>query len=239
MKTILFILFLFYFPIYAQLVDEGFETTGEPPTNYDVNNWGTSGTVNWDFTGDPLVGSESCMVSNGTSQARVVTVSSYAETYAFMIVRFDTLCDVSGAVKPFFSFQASTVAQAAVYIDANENIYIDHGTGNATDASGFTFVIDTDYYFWMHYVKGTGADGIIQVWASETPTKPALIVEVTNGSSTGDINRYYVWSDDGEFTTCFDEWYISETVIGDYGEPAVIQAGFPKFSKFPKWGGFK
>ncbi len=60
-------------------------------------------------------------------------------------------------------------------------------------SSGVDIALSTTYHIWVHYVKGTGANAVLDVYISTTADKPSSAqIAISDGDSTGDIS-FLTW----------------------------------------------
>jgi hypothetical protein len=184
----------------GRIVCQNFEAVG-----YDNGEtWSDSG-ANPNYTVNALRGSQSCLLASSGNWARP-EFASQSEVWGFF--RFSssdvsTDCDI-------FRLRQSTTNRLVISVN-NSNIILTHGS--ASDTGATTLSVDTTYFVWFHYKKGTGADGEGNLWISTSVTKPGSEeCTITNGSSTTDVTRSYIYIDSSP-DVIYDQVLIDDAVI--------------------------
>lgn len=92
------------------------------------------------------------------------------------------------------------------------------GNGEIYSANSTAIVIDTPYHFWMRYVKGTGANGVAELWISPTAVRGAAIITrtISTGAATADAVKVQFGSiTSGSGGKVWDNLIISTADPGD------------------------
>src|SRR5690349_15328802 len=130
----------------------------------------------------PLVGSQSLKVGVVETYNQFTGVS---EIYGYFQCY---MSDISGA-DFIFSFRTSGDAnQMRVRILSDGAIRIYDSANNTTDSSAGAFAQGSVNHVWVYYLKGTGANGVLQCHVAATDTKPGSpTVATTTSASTANV----------------------------------------------------
>lgn len=210
MKKILIFLLLTIISVNAQIRFDDFEETGAPTGWFNQ-----TGTSDFDYTAAPLSGLQS-LYSNGVSGTKLAYAAlgaDYGTLYGAFMAKYSRL--PAGAAF-YIRFYINTTEKGYFGVNTAGKFQLVHGTGTATG----TLVITpgTLYYVWFEYVAGSGANGVIRVYVSTDGIRPASAeAEVTNGSASGSINRFYViTSASTGGNQIIDDLTLSTTLPGDF-----------------------
>jgi hypothetical protein len=100
-----------------------------------------------------------------------------------------------------------------VILTSTGALQIFDGSGSSSTGGG-TVSANTSYYIWLHRLKGSGANGVADVYISTTTTKPgAATLSISNGSTTADAANIQIYNNGGD-TMITDYLRVSTTVIG-------------------------
>jgi hypothetical protein len=165
----------------SYIIEENFEATG-----YDLGGWSETlngGTIDEDYTGTVLQGSQSLRLLSGGSVTynQKAFASSGDHFYFFFMLRYTTISDANSV----FTLYRTGVDECKVQLTAGGAWQIYNGTiGTSAGATSSA----TTYFVWGEWQKGTGANGIARIWVSTTSTKPGSpTVEITNGDSANNV----------------------------------------------------
>lgn len=188
------------------LICQNFEGTG-----YDNSEtWTEAGTVTEDYTTTILRGTQSCLVHRGPPDASLDSPAFAASGTVHMMLRFQ----VSNVDNAWDMIKIRNAANADICIaELYTNVFhLHHGTATANGT--FTVSVNTLYYVWIDYVKGTGANGTAAIYVSSTGTKPAADASLTTGSSSTDAThiRFEEYNDKN---LVVDQIYVDDAVLGD------------------------
>lgn len=200
-----------------------FETL-EGPGYLNPGNWSESlggGTITDDYTGTVLAGSYSLFIENsagtGTTVTRNTAPASATGTLYFFFL-FRPL--VISAQTRIFVFENSMGTEVcAVDIKADGALIINNGTANATTTGVMS--MNTTYFVWGFYAKGTGADGLAYIAFSTTGTRPTSgpgnYAEVTTGSMTTDVTdtAVKITNNGGQSSAIWDTIIVDDAQIPD------------------------
>jgi hypothetical protein len=133
-----------------------------------------------------------------------------AEVWVRYRVRFTTAN--AGVAMYFVNYSFSNIG--LLYRQADGSLTIEPaGGGQATTVA--TSSINTTYWVWARFKKGTGSNAEMEVWFSTTSTKPAdgsnNNAEVTNG--TGTTNVDFVQWQTNSATSYIDEVRVAAASI--------------------------
>jgi hypothetical protein len=175
------------------LVNQGFEGTG-----YDNGETWTGSSVDPDYTGVVLAGSQSLqLVTTGTVANAWVSFTGQDAVYSKLLLY---VVSTPGTNQVFATIRNGTTVLASFTIaGANRNLRATAaGGGNATSSG--VMPTGTPLYVWLEYVKGTGSNAIARAgWrlVSDGDFKPALTstgaqTAISTGSATSQGDRWYI-----------------------------------------------
>lgn len=166
------------------LINQNFEGTG-----YDNSETWTetaTGTVDEDYTGDVIAGSQSLriVVSTQTGETRkdITAISDI-----FVYFRFKR---VSGTTLRLITFRDTTNTRGLVNLNSSGTLTLNHGSASASTVG--TIAASDSVHIWVRYTQGTGADGFMEVGFSTDGTKPTSgnnYASTSVGTSTTTVNR--------------------------------------------------
>lgn len=180
------------------LVEENCEGAGTP------SGWTNSGSPNWDYTTTVLQGSESCLLSAGSTSYDTFTAVGSAHGYA--LVRFLTLPVSTVTICGFRATDDSARGLARMNSSGQIAMF-----ANGSDSSFTVDAMSTGvtYHLWWNFT----ASGACEVGFSTDGTKPTSgnkFASKTGGSGT--VGRYSIY---GTASTIFDRMLASTTAIGN------------------------
>jgi hypothetical protein len=133
-------------PPAATEIGEGFEETGAP------SGWGSSGTVDWDKTESPLVGSQSLWINTVSSTA--TNGSAYADaSVAYAKVRI-SMTNLPSNTTTLLSIKNSSDTTLAGLRVASSGAISLFANGTASANSTGTISVNTEYDLWLAFVSG-------------------------------------------------------------------------------------
>lgn len=174
--------------------------------------WVQAGTPTWAYATAPapLQGSYSLQI-NASADAATHSFTAQSDVWAYYL--FSTSNAANTSMRVYF-LDAADAAQAEA--SANSATYWRANSGGGTNANSTVgdVVTDTKYHIWLHYVKGTGANAILEIYASTDGIKGTVKANRTSGTSTGDAAKIRL--NLSTSTLCiFDRVIVSSTEIGD------------------------
>lgn len=175
-----------------------------------VGGWTDAGTPVWAYTTAPapLEGTRSFACDSQTD-ASVHGFTAQSDVWAFCVFNLN----VYGA-SIFQLLNSSDVVVGAIAFTAGGAVRASNGTVTA-DSSAATVIATTTYYLWMHYTKGTGANGVTDLYVSATTTIPGSpTISVTGGDAATDASKFRMFCNSFGVTGIFDKIRISATAIG-------------------------
>lgn len=194
----------------SYLLSEGFEGAG-----YENAGWVESagGTKNEDYATEALEGSQSLYIT--TDSGRVYSYHNFTATdpvYVYFMWQFDSGTALGNQMIMSLTDTSDTNCLRIMVNDSE--VYIYHGTTGSSVA--FSWVKGTTYHIWADYAKGTGANGVGNVFISANTTKPAANITITEGNGTATASRIYleyeaVYSDE---VFLFDKIRVNSSDIG-------------------------
>ena len=152
---------------------------------------GGSPTINEDYTGTVLRGTESLLiVGDDYKYGRSgPTFTGQSDLYTHFMYRAEDLTTNNNTFI-FFITDSSDNELAKIQFRTNGQIYF--VSGGQTDFSVTTIVADTTYHIWVDYHKGTGADSSAEIYFGTTATKPGVASgSVTGGNATADAAKVF------------------------------------------------
>ena len=184
-------------------------------SEYDNTGWTEGGgSVNGDYTADPLRGTNSMQITaNNNFLSRSLTASSSKSFFW----RFRGT-NSSSPITVFRIYNSTTQISEVNYRGSVELFSIEHGSASANSSTGVLTAFDTDCWIWLDWAAGGGSDGTMSLYVSETSTKPgAATVSLTNGTATSDVDLIRLHA--GEAGMVYDDFIYNSTTIGSNPEP--------------------
>ncbi len=176
----------------AWIIKQGFEGTG-----YDnAETWtGTgSGTVDPDYTGLVLVGSQSLrLVSSTTTSSTRVEFAGQSKFFCRWQMR---LVSVGTGNQIIATIRVTATVRATLTI-ASGKLRVTSSGGTANDSAN-NVPTGTDIYLWFEYESGTGSNAVTRAGWSTDATKPTLSAGgatscvSANGTGTDNVTRLYL-----------------------------------------------
>lgn len=188
----------------AYLLSESFEGTG-----YE-NSWTEAGTPNEDYTTVVLDGSQSLgLVSSGDSS--YASFAAQSSVWFYCMFRFPSA--TNNNTSHLIQLRDSGGAEVCGMRFASGGVYtISHGTANASSAAS-AYASATTYHIWLHYTKGTGANGTLDLYFSSTSTQPGSpSLSITTGTATADAAQIFLQR--GTTIMVIDKVRVSASAIG-------------------------
>lgn len=154
------------------------------------NTWTVSGAPTFDFNyataPAPLEGTYSFRINMSTGDDetgwyKAFTASDAVHFFYIVNAHLRTLSNIN------FMITDSAGALLMAVNNAGYEFNIMCGTVNAYSAT--TMAVDTTYYIWGDYTKGTGANAVCHLFHSTDTTKGAADITITNGDATGQAAR--------------------------------------------------
>jgi hypothetical protein len=108
-------------------------------------------------------------------------------------------------------------------LDSSDNILMKVGNANPEFAVycgsilGYstTASVNTPYYVWGEYTKGTGANAVCKLYHSTNTTKGAADITVSNGDATAQAAKVKIIASAPAVRTIFDKIRIGTSAFGD------------------------
>lgn len=194
----------------GRLVCQNFEGTG-----YDNSeSWTEAGSVtpDEDYTTLALRGSQSCMLTDeGTAASAYVAFTAQSDLWAFFRWRAEGT-PLYGQI--FNLTNTSGSIQAYVSVSSGPIMRMYHGT---TLCSTGSLSASTTYYVWVHYVAGSGSDGVGALYLDTDNSRPAATCSITTGTATADVGRVYMFNNNGTPSTYhyYDQILVDDAEITD------------------------
>lgn len=166
------------------LISEDFEGVGT------ASGWTNAGTVNWNYVTSPapLFGAESWF---GGAAAGSTSPAFAPQSNVWAFFTFVRTADPSTGTRYICAFQDGAGAPLL-------SLRIGSSTmqhGSVSGAGGFTFTLNTQYFIWLHYIQGTGTNGIAEVYISTTTTRPGSPTGTfSTGTATAPAEKFQIGS---------------------------------------------
>lgn len=232
MRYLIALLFTVAVNAQTYLINQNYEGTGYD--NSETWTESNAAAFNEDYAVTPLRGSQSMLATQQSIFYTTLSPSFTAasEVWIYMMFRLDQ------APTTTTNFLSLNTATTQFGVNPTTGKWYVKSGGAANVESTVSYSVGQVYYIWLHYVKGFGANAVLQMFISTDGVKPATpIINVTNGNQTSDAstirfatvnNAVYVvdWLlvDDEEIGTLVE--VETEKQKNDFGKPFVT--GFPK-----------
>ena len=203
----------------SYLIKQGFEGAG-----YDNSETWTeagSGTIDEDNTSTPLVDSQSLRIT--TSANTGLSEASFADRSDLWVYFQFRPEAIPAATSQMAQILNGTTEVVRIRLTSTGALEVRPAGGTAI-ATVSTLSATTLYHVWVHYVKGSGADGYASIAFSTDGTKPTSgnnFRESTNGTGTLDANKLRLGPGTAGSTTqdlTFDKVRADDATIGDSPE---------------------
>lgn len=204
--------------------NETFEGTGTSVAGWKYGDNSAGIVTNIDYTTSPapIIGSQSALLKNADSQAAYLnlTVATASEHWVRMAVIFTNTVVNNMRI---FTAEDNVGGRNLELRLVSGTLRVTHGSATATTAS--TMSANTVTYIWVHYLKGSGANGVADVGFSTTKTRPTTggtFASLSNGTAAADTVDIYLNVSDFSFGSgiagvIYDDVSFSRTgVIGNY-----------------------
>jgi len=189
------------------IIEENCDGTGTP------SGWNDFGTMNWDYTTSPapLEGTQSLRVNGGGSQAgSYKTFSGLDTAYGYFIFHPVAMSNFEYLLR----VQTTGFGNCLQVRRGSGTWSIIHGT---VESNASTMSDGNTYHVWWDYTKGTGADGVANLYISATTTKPGSpTVTITNGDGTSQAQQIVLGEAGGAPTSnlIYDKIRVDDVTIG-------------------------
>lgn len=189
----------------SYLLEEDFEGSGTGA------GWTDAGTVDWDYTVGPLVGTESMRV-NVTGAGADTRNDFTAQDDCWVYFRFKPAS--WGDFNRICYLQTSGFAD--VFAIGNDNAGAWRVYHGSIFVAAGAWSAGTEYHVWGHYVKGTGANGVAELYISTDGTRPGSpTVSLSNGDATGQASKIrFGPSDTATMDGQWDKLRVDDASIG-------------------------
>ncbi len=196
------------------IIQENCEGTGTPAGW--TNSPGTG--QNWDYTVVPLEAAQSLYLPTVGLQVGTRTdypgALTYSEIWWYILLRA-TNGTAPAAGTNFAALSGSSTIGFAFTTALKMKI-------GAATVTANSIVIDTTYHVWGHYIKGTGANAVLDIGFSTNgvrPTSGGNFASLSNGTDTVDASRIVLGSNSVNMgmDLIIDKIRVATTQIGDNG----------------------
>lgn len=199
------------------LLQENFEGTG-----YE-NSWteAGTGTIDKDYTGTVLEGSQSLRINLSSQSGRTTNTLSVDQAIIEAYFLFRPVAIPSGQRQIWASKDSGGNYMGELQINASGALIAQAGGGSTATTTG-TLSAGTTYHVWVRVATGTGANGVCSVGFSTDGTRPTSgnnYKSSSNGTRTTS-NHFTIFGSYAAATTTFewifDKYRITDgTTIGD------------------------
>jgi len=191
-------------PAQTYLINQNLEGTG-----YDNSEtWTESAAAAWeeDYTTIALRGSQSLHATNTGATFRTDLSPTFANKTEVWVYFMFRLLNAPSTTTNFMSI-STTITQWGVNPTTGK-WYIKSG-GTANKESTASYAMNTTYYIWLHYKKGTGANGILQLYVNTDGIKPSTpTIDEQSGGANGDATNI-------RFATVNNSEYVIDWILVD------------------------
>jgi len=178
-------------------------------STYSENGYWTGTGVNFNpnYTTTVLSGTQSLYIPDGERGNFKYLKSGTNTTEISFMIRFDALPS-SNFDMIFVKDVVTTVASCKLY--STGRVYMSSGGKTLYDTTVLS--VDTVYYIWLEYVKGTGADSEFHLYINTSDTKPgAPSGSITGGDETLQSDTFDIYNINGQSVNfIFDEILVKE-----------------------------
>jgi hypothetical protein len=190
--------------LYQQDFESGTEPTG----------WTHGGTVNYNYTAAPLVGSKSLSIS-AAGWADYTFGSSYSELYCYFVCYF-TAYNTALVNQAWQVNGANT--QFSMKLDSTGHAFVMVPDGSHQSAATVTALpLSTLVHVWTHFKVGSGTNAIGSVgWSTDgtMPTSGNQYAQYTTGTSTTNFNTLDMEDLGASVAVIYDKIRIAQSSIG-------------------------
>lgn len=188
------------------LVEEDCEGTGTP------SGWIDGSSPDWDYATSPapLVDTQSLYLNGGDST--YYTFAGQDDVWAYIVFNMPTAAVNQGYFPMGFRGSTTSVARGYLLVSTMRP-YVYAGTLDQAGTAG-TVSAATTYHFWLHYIKGTGADSFVGLyWNTTSDFSGATSLTKSNGNATVQADNIYFANTSGN-ELVIDKIRVSATAIG-------------------------
>lgn len=189
------------------IVNEGAEGTGTPA------GWTDANSPQWDYTTTILEGSQSLGIT-GSTQSTYNSFSGVPGVWVRFRYRTSaistnpTICSIRDS-------SGNQLVRAEVRSTGGVRFYNAANTSVITSA-GSEIAINTDYYIWIYYLKGTGANAAYFLYKSTNSTRPGTpLLNWRTGDSTANAARLLISTGVASTNAVYDNILVSADELGN------------------------
>ena len=199
---------------------QNFEGTGYDNSETWTVDTKTGGTVDPDDTTATILrGSQQLKILMGTSGAPFArhSFTSASEKWLHFMFKFSGTVG-NGTVLARLSNTAGGILQADVELDATKHPKVYHGSASATSSS--TITAGTLYHFWLHYLAGSGSNGVADMyWGTDPVRANNEHLTITTGTSTANVAYLDLTDDNATHANFYDQVLIRSAEITNVCTP--------------------
>lgn len=170
----------------SYLVTEDCEGTGTP------SGWTDLGTpIDWDYT-TAIEGSQSLRLNDDNARSTSPTFSATGDLWVYWKFRAANL-DFNG----ISVFLVGPDVEIQIFGAGDNDVRVSGSVNSSLTVT--KLAVDTTYEFWVHYVKGSGANALCSVAFSTDGSKPTsgdAFTSITTGTETTDVTAIR-WTNEG------------------------------------------
>ncbi len=190
------------------LIAENCETSGTPA------GWSNSGNVAWDYATTLLEGAEAVrMIKTGGGRTRFDFADQAEATIYFKLRLSGT---TSARIIGGLGANGGTIKQL---FQLNSSFQPSFGSATSSATTSAVMLLDTTYDVWLHYRKGTGANGVVDIGFSTDGTRPTSgsnFARLSNCPDTTNAGRLFLGpAAQSTFDSIFDKIRVSPAQIGN------------------------
>jgi hypothetical protein len=201
------------------LIKQDFEGAG-----YDNSETWTesgTGTIDEDYTGVVLSGSQSLRLNVSAQTARTISPTFSGQTDCWVYFLFRPATATASGTPSICDLRSGSTFVSRVSTDTAGKLTVRNGTsGGVTTVGGMTAGVT--YHVWMHYTAGSGANGVSAVAFSTDGVRPTggnNFAQHTSGNATAGADNLTLGQSVGSgthtFDFIFDKARVDDATIGD------------------------
>lgn len=187
------------------------EEFGSTPAGWTI---GTAGAWTFNNSSPAMSGPFNAKAQSFSSPDFSVPFADQNEVWGFTLYNSVTIAGGSSR----FKFRDSAGTILATFIIQSDGTLAAIAEGGGLSATVSTLSINTTYYLWFHYKKGTGSDAICDVSFSTNgirPTSGNSFTSSTNGTGTVAAGQFYFIYNNNNTAEFVDRVIVNNSQIPD------------------------